>query len=611
MPPVEPPLKDPAVARLERFTEARKQHEEHLKLQQQLLKQQREATIQLQKDTDALRKFEKDNPGSPQIKGMKEEVNKSDAVVKDLAGTVFELSGNISTLAKTMQEFSSEFPAEAGPSSSQTGPPAGVMLPVHSTPPVESQAPAVPEQGASEPSVDAALEAAVIKALSKLALQSQSGEGSVVSLGSQLTSGSLAVHNLLRSVSRSTSVRSAQGPQSFVTARGDSALPTPPVVGQAPQFQVAGRTFHPEECSEVSTPRLPMMQQGNAGSHAMQPAPGPPIHHGYSQMGMLNQFPNGASSLGPMHPQQMQNHMAYTHPLTSDRQFRERPSQEFRNDFWPPHAPPYGSDLSAAYPQSHAFPMHQTQDGHRSAVAMHQEQRSAPSGPGWSHYPSAYVGPVDGQPPAVPPDSQASVQAMKMSMQSHSIRMDMQRAPQFSAVISLISYIKYQNDWESYFHSYSHILLNNTPLQFQLLSSTLKTQTAKQFLSKYMEDVIALCSDPAAGPLLRSSRRAMSALEIGATMQERQLIEATGKGTRVPTPAAAPTTSQDTGPKSLSVHTQEAVREAFGQVTPVEVNKVPLIWAWMAVVEKHLCKPTPTEIAVWNTGMVMGKSNRF
>ena len=220
--------------------------------------------------------------------------------------------------------------------------------------------------------------------------------------------------------------------------------------------------------------------------------------------------------------------------------------------------------------------------------------------------PYAYGHPM----PSLVPMSQSALSAIKIEQRS---------LPKFQPNEGLVPFLKYFRRWTAVFQLYSHLLCGNTPLQHQLLMTSLaESAQAMQFINAHMDEIIDLCEDPLAAPLLRTAAQnqtAVASARAFSTLERVLKMNAMGQGhllaqhRQVP---PAPSASRRTE-TSLPLHTAGAIQELFGPPENVpEVNeKFALIWAWMVVVEKYCCKPQPHELKVWEHNMQMGVSNIF
>ena len=126
--------------------------------------------------------------------------------------------------------------------------------------------------------------------------------------------------------------------------------------------------------------------------------------------------------------------------------------------------------------------------------------------------------------------------------------------------------------------------------------STLKTTQAQQFLATHTERLISLCSYPEIGPLLRSSTGKQSARSMGLQFAELERLKTQGCVAEPPR-VQAPEQSPNKAPSGLPAHLVAAIHSTYKEEhSPGE--KYPFIWAFLAIVEEEMCKPTPAESKV-------------
>ena len=203
--------------------------------------------------------------------------------------------------------------------------------------------------------------------------------------------------------------------------------------------------------------------------------------------------------------------------------------------------------------------------------------------------------------PAINQQANSSFSAVKITMKD---------LPVFEEHKGLVPFLKYYRQWWSLFGTYFHLLSGNTVLQHQLLMSTLHNTGARQFLSTHVEEVIMLCSDPQATILLRTVQTDQSARSAGRTFAALEKLRFGPAHTQAHTSQVLPPDVQNAPGTTLPADLAGAVRAAFPERAH-DGETFPLIWAWIIVVEKHCCKPTQEEIAVWENGMQLGVSNIF
>ena len=562
---------DDRAARIAARDKVRVEHEARLR-------QEQERRTQV-----AARVSELDRAGSssPEAVQARADLGKIDA-------SLFQLSAEIAQFRQDTESLRAEL--------SQHPSPAAALIPagVSSAGAVEGTAPTAPvahsgveepvklldvlawaESGGMDPG---SLEMADVEAMAKLLQRaqrsgSQSGAASVRSgQSSVLSSRALTLHNMrVNYGSKASSVKSGstQKSRSFVTARETPAVPTigNSLGGCIDAFGV--RHIRPEEVSEISTPRLPHASlTGHTPSAAPHMQDFGPVGHG-ATYAMRNQ---GFTAEAPLPA--AAGATAFTAPRFDGGAVIDRQS------------------ISSA--------------SHSRADSMQGYPARTFHGP-MQHIPGSYANVTSGVPYL--PLMQAS---------ASSIKIDYKALPKFTPHEGLVPFLKYNRKWQATYQLWAQHLICNTPLQHQLLMTTLDAPQARQFLVTHMEEIIGLCMDPLAGPLLRTvagNQTAVSAARMFSDLERVHL--AAGhmdlRFSEARRPAAAATINTVQTSPSLPAHMVGAIQQTFDpQVNQPQVDeKFALIWAWMVVVEKYCCKPQPQELMVWETGMKMGESNVF
>ena len=387
----------------------------------------------------------------------------------------------------------------------------------------------------------------------------EEGSGSIRSgtTNSRLTTQSLALHTMrapsqLGSVhSERVSTRLPSG--TFMTAHEGSLLTTPGVQQQFYHPQL-GRVIHPVSVSEATTPRLPTAR-------------------GMTREELL-MYENRSFEQSP--PTQSQVQSAQAHYLDKQpyiigaalqpageallRSLQGQPPP-------PPRAPP-AQQLPSQRPQSAP---------HQGPSMTSSHQRTAPS-------------------PAPALDANLQQAVTKIS------------APEFHPHEGMVNHLQYVGKWRTLFHTYNHVLANNTILQFHLLLGSCTTPPAEQFLASHVEEIIALCADPVAGQLLRSLAVKGSAQSIGEHFMH--LSSLINGGQVSPLDAPLQDTASSLPEFNLPKDVVDAAKAAYAEAG-LSRMRVHLIWAWMTICEKYLCVPTKDEFKVWEHGLIMGKSSVF
>ena len=264
----------------------------------------------------------------------------------------------------------------------------------------------------------------------------------------------------------------------------------------------------------------------------------------------------------------------------------------------PPQVYHMGPQALSSGQQSYASSMHGF--AQQAPTRMQANAHPQAMGSGGMMYPQPVVPPP---PPAVTP-SQVVIASSAVTG-----RMNYSEFPEFKCTPGLMAYMQFYRKWVTAYHSNKHFLEGNPGLQHQVLMSTLKTTQAQQFLATHTERLISLCSYPEIGPLLRSSTGKQSARSMGLQFAELERLKTQGCVVEPPR-VQAPEQSPSKAPSSLPAHLVAAIHSTYKEDhSPGE--KYPFIWAFLAIVEEEMCKPTPAEIKVWENNMFMGRSNIF
>ena len=453
-------------------------------------------------------------------------------------------------------------------------------------------------------------------------------------------------------ISRAASIRAyreQQSQETFMTAQDGSVLPTPPVGGQVPGRQV--RTLHPEPYSEGTTPGLladpPPHRQEQSLAHAdelerllqMQRVIAAQRiildQHGIIRDAQARTPSVRSAQVNPVHPLQ-EEHWEEARPQYADEvshqvpSQRQAPSQRPSVYTAPPNNPPYEAQGYEQYDmqyqdqahrihgQSRQQPVPQGSYGQQPRQEFQNPEPRVSYGhqPRQEYYhqfyhPGAGMDYIPTQSPMMQQVTVPMTHLMEEKALLSPVKWNNNDFPEFVPTQGLMIHTRYARKWGSSYSTYRAHLEGNVVLQHSTLMSTLKSADAKLFLKTHTEKIIRLCMEPdKVRALLEVGTGDQSALSQGKQFAKLEMLSKNGyrQVDSVRVPDYTPSHVVDGG--SLPAHVVSAVMSSHNPDTS-QTDRVPLIWAFLHIVEKELCKALPEELKVWENEMKMGVSNLF